>query len=112
MVTPELVARGLVGAVVHTELAGIFEQMVLGRLGRPGVISLDRLVPSGETTFGAIEWCLRRQGIVCLGLQREAHAFAPELVPDKRESLRIGPRDRAQVIRPRAKIGSPSGSAR
>lgn len=102
VVTPELVARALVGGVMHPDLAGIFGQMVQGGLGQFGAISLQGLVRSEATTFGEIESYLRSQGIVSLGLQREACAFAPEIVPDKRESLRIGPRDRALVVRPRA----------
>jgi Trk K+ transport system NAD-binding subunit len=102
VVTPELVARVLVGGFAHPELAEIFSGMVEGRLGRLGVISLAHLVAAGATTFGAFEWGLRRKGIVCLGLQREVHGFVPELVPDKREPLRIGPHDRALVAKARA----------
>lgn len=101
VVTAELLADVLAGTVTHPELAGIFSSFIRGDLGRADVVSLAGLATGGETTFATIESSLRRQGVLCLGLQREARDFVPELVPDKREPLRLGPRDRALVFRPR-----------
>ncbi len=111
VVTSELVARVLVGAVAHPELSGIFEAMVQGQLGRIGVNSLAS-VNSGEMTFGDLEASLRRRDIVCLGLQREANGFSPELVPDKREPLSLGPQDRALVVRRRPESETASAAPR
>jgi Trk K+ transport system NAD-binding subunit len=100
VVTPELLARVLVGAVERPELAGIFEQLLLGRLGTFGVIHLDELLPLGDTSFGAIEWTLRRRGMVCVCLMRESRGNTPEFVRDKRVPFRLEPGDRALVVTP------------
>lgn len=111
VVAPELMARMLAGAVVHPGLAGVFESMVQGSLGRLAVVPLKGFATDGETTFGEIERCFRQQGTVCLGLQREARGYVPELAPDKREPLRLGVHDRGLVVetRPaRVRSGGPA----
>ena len=103
VVTPDLIAGLLAGVVSHPELGGILEQLLLGGLGVPGAIPLERIAAGAQTTtFGEIERLLHGEGASCLGLQRESRGFALELVPDKRELLRVGRRDRALVLRPQA----------
>lgn len=98
VVTPDLAAGALAGAVTHPELGGIFAGMLAGRFGLPGVVSLDAL--AGHTTFGEIEKRLHRDGLVSIGLQREANGFALELVPDKSDALTVGENDLAVFVRP------------
>lgn len=99
--TARLVAQALAGAVERPEIGEILARLLRGDFGRPGILPLPLITGVGETLeVGRLEVELRHRGRLMLGLQRAASRFALELLPDKRQTLRVRRDDRLVVITP------------